>query len=212
MKDRKAWTQKTAAFFGAAFCLITIAAMEAQAQAGNARASGAERRTESMARKRDQYDRDTLDKGLKDKPLTPEEQRKALAVMAQVKHDFERIQAVYNEIVLAMAASKPLDNKFILDATAEVKKCASRLRSNLALPEPEHDEKGHKKTGDLDDDRMEESLLALRNHIMSFVTNPLFETSGVLDIELSKKASRDLDKIIEISHAINKSAHALRKK
>jgi hypothetical protein len=53
--------------------------------------------------------------------------------------------------------------------------------------------------------------MTLRKHIYDFVTNPLFESQGVLDLEQGRKASRDLDRIIELSESITKSGDKLKK-
>lgn len=58
---------------------------------------------------------------------------------------------------------------------------------------------------------IEESLMSLRKHIYDFVTNPLFESRGVLDLEQGRKAGRDLDWIIELSGSITKSGDKLKK-
>jgi hypothetical protein len=52
---------------------------------------------------------------------------------------------------------------------------------------------------------LEESLLKLRKHIYSFVTNPLFEAAPALDVKQADRAGRDLDSILELSEAIRRS-------
>ncbi len=121
----------------------------------------------------------------------------------QVKRDFEGLQAAYNKIVLAMAPGGRPDFDSILDSVDGVKKCAARLRANLALPRAK-DEEG-KARGGAGAARMEESLLLLRKHIYSFVTNPIFETAPVLNVEQARKAGRDLDMILELSESIRKN-------
>jgi NADP-dependent 3-hydroxy acid dehydrogenase YdfG len=49
------------------------------------------------------------------------------------------------------------------------------------------------------------AFMTLRKHIYDFVTNPLFESLGVVDLEQGIKAGRDLDRIIELSESITKS-------
>jgi len=53
---------------------------------------------------------------------------------------------------------------------------------------------------------MKASLLSLDGSIMSFIKNPIFKNSGVVDVEQAGKASRDLETIIELSNLINKDA------
>jgi hypothetical protein len=113
--------------------------------------------------------------------------------------------------VIAMSANETLDYKFISAATADLRKRASRLKSNLALPQPENNEPSQKREAEIDDEQMKSLLLLLRRRIASFVTNPLFETSGPLDIELSGKASLDLKKIVELCERIRKIADQLKK-
>jgi hypothetical protein len=60
-----------------------------------------------------------------------------------------------------------------------------------------------------DDRALKESLLRLDRSIMSFVTNPLFQQTKVLDANLSTRASRDLEDIIELSRAIRKGVERL---
>jgi len=66
-------------------------------------------------------------------------------------------------------------------------------------------------TNQLTEAEIKPLLVSLRSHIYNFVTNPLFETSGVIDVELSKKASNDLNQIIGFSESINKCADKLKK-
>ena len=59
-------------------------------------------------------------------------------------------------------------------------------------------------------EQIEESLMSLRKHIYDFVTNPLFESPGVLDLEQGRKAGRDLNTIIKLSESITKSGDKLK--
>jgi hypothetical protein len=95
--------------------------------------------------------------------------------------------------------------------TSEIKKRASRLEDNLALPDPDEDEKIQKNGMELNKDEIRVALLTLCNHIESFVTSPFFETPGVIDVQHSVKASRDLKGILELSGSIKKSATRLKK-
>ncbi|HWT01423.1 MAG TPA: hypothetical protein VN256_14335 [Pyrinomonadaceae bacterium] len=190
-------------------CLLAVLATPVLAQRGS-RASAMERRSEEMNRRRDQLEREMLLRGVEAKSEKAAE-KPAPQTVSQVKHDFERIQSIYNELVRALASNKPLDYKFVSDAAAEIKKCSSRLKSHLALPSSEEDGKTEKRQEEASDERIQPALLLLTTHIRSFVTNPLFETSGVLDVKLSSLASRDLKKIIELSDHIRKSADKINK-
>ncbi len=130
--------------------------------------------------------------------------RRAKAAVEKVKRDFHSLQAGYNKIVLAMAREGHPDLDSILETVSEVGKCAARLRGHLALPKAGGDE-GDKARDGVSTAQVEESLLTLRKHIYSFVTNPLFEGSGVLDVGQAGKAGHDLDMIIKLSEGIRRS-------
>ncbi|HYG79596.1 MAG TPA: hypothetical protein VD861_04370 [Pyrinomonadaceae bacterium] len=194
-----------------AVCFLIVLATPVLAQRSS-RSSGMERRSEEMNRRRDQLEREMLLRGVEAKSESEKaDEKPAPQTVSQVKHDFERIQAIYNELVRALASNKPLDYGFVSDAAAEIKKCSSRLKSHLALPSSEEDVKREKRQEEASDDRIQPELLLLTTHIRSFVTNPLFETSGVIDIKLSTLASHDLKKIIELSDHIRKRADKLNK-
>ena len=197
------------ALMAAAFCLMTISSNTVLAQRGGP--SAMERRAAEMNRRQEQLQREMQLRGIEGTDEEAADPKQPHLVIAQVKQDFERIQVIYNDILRAIAADSALDYKFVADATAEIKKRASRLKGNLALPQVEENEKDQKKQGEITDEQIKPSLLMLNNHIASFVTNPLFEASGVLDVEFSTKASRDLKRIIEISDAIRKSVEKLNK-
>lgn len=210
MKDCDVGNKNIVAF-GAMVCLITVITTPALAQSGASRPSSVGRRVDELKRQGENLDREALVRDLEEGPEKRSDQKRSQAITTQVKQDFARLQVVYNEIVLAMSANEALDYKFISVATAEIKKRASRLKNNLALPQPENNAASQKKEGEIDDGQMKGLLLLLRRHILSFVTNPLFESSGALDIELSSNASRDLKKIVELSERIRKSADQAKK-
>ena len=207
MKCYHAGVKHPAVWMTTALCFMTVLASPALAQRSS-RASSMERRSEEMNRRRDQLEREMLLRGVEPKSENAED-RPAPATVSQVKHDFERIQAIYNEFVRALASDKPLDYRFVSDATAEVKRCSNRLKTHLVLPSAENEGKSKKQQEDVSDERIQTALLLLTNHIRSFVTNPLFESSGAIDIKLSTMASQDLKKIIELSDQIRKRADKL---
>lgn len=186
-----------AAFFGF-HCTSEITALAQRTP------SSIQRRVDQLNRQGEQYERDNLGREVKDDRT---DRARSQALVA-VKKDLENLQAGYNQIVLAMAA-KPANETQILRTVGEINECSSRLKHNLALPQPKDDEnKAAEAT--TSPQPTEAPLMALRKHIYSFVMNPLFESPAVLDIEQARNASRDLDKIIEISESISKP-HARKK-
>ena len=170
-----------------------------------------ERLETENARTREMREREILRQGLGKRPQRAANLMYVQAVIAQVKQDFERIQVARNGIVRVASAGNALDYKFISDVTGEIKKRASRLESNLALPEPEQDQKSRNKAVELNEVQITAALLTLCNRIESFVKSPLFETPGVIDVQHSAKASGDLKSILELSSSIKKSAERLSK-
>ncbi|MFN2511043.1 MAG: hypothetical protein ABR568_06305 [Pyrinomonadaceae bacterium] len=165
------------------------------------------RRVEEMNRQAEQYEREGRSRSEKRDERRDRKPSRAAAV--QVREDFGRIQIIYNELVLAMSAGKILEDNFIADALEGINKSAIRLKSNLALPRIDDKENDQKKENGLEV-KLQRSLTLLCSHISNFVTNPLFESSGALDVELSIKASRDLDEIIELSDHLKKKTEKLK--
>ncbi|HEX5733993.1 MAG TPA: hypothetical protein VF131_14255 [Blastocatellia bacterium] len=171
------------------------------------RPSPVERRNDHMSRQREQHERETL-RGPDGKPQKPTDRKPSQSVIAEVKHDFERIQIAYNEIVVAMSHDRSPEHRLILDATAEIKKCADRLKKNLALPSPEN-KVGEKEKVALKQEEIKPSLQRLCLHIANFVTNPVFDNMAVVDVEQSGKASKDLEEIIRLSDMVWRSANEM---
>lgn len=190
---------------------MTTGAGAAFAQGGSTRPSPVERRIERLNRQSEQYDLEKSIRDMKRRPETPADRRRAQEAAQQIKHDFEGLQASYNQIVLVMAEKGGLNRKHdsVLRAVAEINKYSTRLKTNLALPRPK-DEKDEKARVVANNEQIEESLMTLRKHIYNFVTNPLFESPGLLDLEQGTKASRDLDRIIEVSESIKRSGDKLK--
>ena len=129
----------------------------------------------------------------------------------QINKDFKRMQIVNNDMMRAAHGSRALDYRSVSEATAEIKRCASRLKSNLVLPDIDKDEKRQKGRDATEAAQLIQALAALDQLIMSFVTNPVFKNAGVVDHQLSTKARRDLEDIIELSDRIKKNAEKLDK-
>jgi hypothetical protein len=134
------------------------------------------------------------------------------ALTAQVGQDFQRILILHNEIVRAVtAANNSLDYVFILAATTEIKKRASRLQSTLELQKPEPTEQNLQSQPEFNDAHIRDALIMLCKQIKSFVTNPIIESPGTVDTQQLAKARRDLENVVELSGAIKKGAERLSK-
>jgi hypothetical protein len=141
-------------------------------------------------------------------PVTPKDERQVKALMAQTEEDFTRILTLHNEIARALSAKQDLNYHFVSEATAEIRKRASRVQSTLALhltsddaPVKEHS-----------DEEMKDSLIKLCKEIRSFVTNPIIQNPNTVDAEQLPRARRDLESLIQLSGIIKKDADKLSKK
>jgi hypothetical protein len=135
----------------------------------------------------------------------------AQALTAQVGQDFGRILILHNEIVRAITGKRTLDYEFISDATTEIKKRATRLQSTLELHKPEPPEQSQERTPESTDAQLRDALIVLCKQIKSFVTNPIIETPGTVDVQQLAKARSDLESVVELSGAIRKGAERLSK-
>jgi hypothetical protein len=198
---------KTAGLLLSAFiCLVTPMTDPAYAQSGGSRPTAIERRVEHTNRETTEYERDRLNRELKEGGNKEGDRRRDQGAVIQVKQDFENLQARYNQIELAIASKQDLHQDSIMSAVAEINRSASRLKVNLALPRPKDDEDREAKSA-VALEQTDEALLMLTKRIYSFVTNPLFEASAALNVKHVGNARRDLDGIIEISERIVKAGN-----
>jgi hypothetical protein len=128
----------------------------------------------------------------------------------EIKEDFERIQVINSRDLQAGASGEGLDYKKVSDAAAEIKKRATRLKSNLFPAESEKQSKGKGQATE-DPQDLKSMLAALDRAITSFVTNPIFQNTKVVDPKDSTKAQHDLETVIKLSTRIKKDADQLNK-
>ena len=137
----------------------------------------------------------------------PKDRRQVEALMAQTEEDFNRIMTLHNEIARALASKNELNYQFVSDATAEIKKRASRVQHSLALGLSTEE---LEKREVLKDEPIKDSLVRLCNQIRSFVTNPSIENPQTINAEQITKARHDLESMIQLSGRIKKDADKLR--
>lgn len=206
-QGRKSFRRVVARFATvAAFALAASASLQAQ----QTPPSDPNRPTQDAFNRRDMRDREAA---LRIRAKSENKRAHALApeqLLAQIKEDYERIQALNNEMRRAARVAGVLDYKRISSVSAEVKKRATRLEENLLFPEPEEEAKKQKDGAGFDTEQMKASLSSLDELIVSFVTNPVFQ-SNALDAQQATKAGRDLREIIELSAEIRKAAEQLNK-
>jgi len=138
-------------------------------------------------------------------PNRPSDDKQIKAVVAQIEQDFSRILILHNKIARATSSDQALDHSFISDVAAEIKKRASRLQTTLALREPTNHQQSAEKPIEFDDEGLKATLRVLCKQIKSFVTNPVIESPGTVNLVELANARRDLESIIELSDQIKKN-------
>jgi len=132
------------------------------------------------------------------------------AALPQIKEDFEKLQLTDKQLMIAVFAKNELDPKYIAKASGEIQKRANRLIQNLAYPKPDEQKDKPRALDDLTDIRL--ALSKLDSAVMSFVTNPIFQSDRkVINAELAKKVSSDLQGVVRLSESIRRQANTLAK-
>ena len=141
---------------------------------------------------------------LKPLPAKKDDDSARLAVLKQIKEDFKNIQGLNNTMMANAWAHEELDYGYISDSISQIKSRATRLRSNLALPKAKDVEEKQLDLARAGVKEFRAALLLLDKSIMSFVTNPLFQKTSVVEVNLAAQASHDLKAIIELCGNLQK--------
>jgi hypothetical protein len=129
-------------------------------------------------------------------------------ILAEVNEDFSRLREIDEDIKTILSSNNALDFKHIAESTAEVKKRAIRLKTNLTLPAAKDDKR--QKIQNPGDD-LKPSLATLEGLMSSFLKNPIFSDTGAVDTQMAGRAKHDLDDILELSEKLRKSAEKMSK-
>jgi hypothetical protein len=128
--------------------------------------------------------------------------------LEQMQKDFVRLQVLNKSLLRAALGDTPLDPGFVSKSVAEIRERAERLNINLALPEAEKTI-APASTDAPAPNQLKPPVIRLGRLIFSFVDNPFFKEASVVDTQLTTKARRDLEDIIELSGQIKKSTEQL---
>jgi hypothetical protein len=155
----------------------------------------------------DEYDR-TLNLMKNDAKAARERRRN---LFPQINDDFQRIQIIHNEMVRMLQPDKSLNYDRLADLTDDMKKRGTRLRENLALPEPEKTEAERTHSEPVDEIHLKRTIADLHDVVVRFVANPIFKNLGVVDTKEVDAATNDLHNIINLSDEIKRDAKTLGK-
>jgi hypothetical protein len=144
-------------------------------------------------------------------PKNDPNDREVKAIAAQIEQDFNRILIRHNEIAALISSDKHIDNHYVSEATAEIKKRASHLQGILALRETESEQPNSQSPQEFNEVQVKEALFTLCKQIKGFVTNPVIENPGTVNADQLAKAKKDLESLIQLSGHISKDAEKLSK-
>jgi hypothetical protein len=161
-------------------------------------------------RQQSESEREWQLRNLGNEPEAAKDPKRLEEIKAEIEQDFQRILILHNELARFLLNNKPLNYDFVSEATAEIKKRASRLQRTLALTKPD-DEQNKDRYPDFADTRMRDEVAMLCNQIKSFVTNPVIEKPGTVNAPQLMQARRDLQDVIDLSGSLKKSADRLKK-
>jgi hypothetical protein len=146
------------------------------------------------------------------KPITgPKDDPARRVVLKQIREDFKDLQGLNNKMMAEAWAQPELDYRYISNMVSQIRGKATRLKSNLALPEIEDNKLKQTEDNFADEEKFRSALLQLDRHVMSFATNPLFQKPDVIEVGLANRASRDLAVVVELTGKLKRSAVRLGK-
>lgn len=130
------------------------------------------------------------------------------ALLKQTGDDFRQIQNINNKMMAQVYAAETIDYDRTSAAIAQINTKATRLKNNLALPNPKDVKKKDLTVSGVKE--FKAALLLMDRSIMSFVTNPIFRKPNVMEVESATRASQDLADIITLSATLKRTADNLK--
>ena len=189
----------------AAFTLLSPCATRAQSSSQSAREAQA-------AREARRIDMEMRQRALRHAERLKDAPRASVVdtgpTYEEVAENFEQLQ-LRNYSLARAAAAGPIDYAAVKKEAAEVRKRASRLKGYLMLPKPDDDARPEAKEQPSTPDGLKQAVASLDALVNAFVHNPVFQRPGVIDLEQSSKASRDLAGIIDLSDRVRRCAEGL---
>jgi hypothetical protein len=130
------------------------------------------------------------------------------ARLKQIRDDFKSIQDVNNRMMAQAWAGPEIDFATTASMLNEINSRAIRLKSNLALPNAAGPKRNQPNVSEVG--QFKSALLGMDRSLMSFVNNPIFRETKVVDIQIAARATQDLDYVIALSTDLKKVAGKLK--
>ena len=173
---------------------------------GNAQSTGSPR---DVVIESNRQEMDTL---LLRKPiLTASDVSVRMALLKQIGEDFRELQTLNNKMMEKVSTTQQVDYNEIAKILGQMATKASRLKTNLALPEAQQKKEKPASLEITDAAQLQGGLSKLDKTVMSFANNPIFQKVKVVDVQLAYRANGDLTTIIEQSGLLKKAATKLGK-
>ena len=144
-------------------------------------------------------------------PPTKEDNAARVMVMRQIGEDFKELQLLNNKMMSEAWAKEDLNYGFLSEMMSRIRGKASRLKENMALPQPAHLEKAHPVQSISNASDFRSALMLLDRTIMSFISNPLFKQANTIELQAGVNARRDLENVIDLTNELKKTAARLGK-
>ncbi len=124
-----------------------------------------------------------------------------------IADDFKALQ-VQNENLYKAAHSSEPDYGLIKTIAGQLKKCAERLKTNLALPES--DATSVNPSTPSTNSALQATTKTLNEQVADFVSSPLFDSVGTVNVQQATAAHDTLERIVKLSQSIRKGAANLK--
>jgi hypothetical protein len=141
-------------------------------------------------------------------PKDKESESMRFSRFKKIKDDFRALQSLNNKMMSDAWLQEALNYSRIAEMISKIRGKANDLKESLSLPES--DEKTSKTPTVTTPREFRQELLLLDKTIISFVTSPVFQATNTVDINLAKKASADLERVISLSSDLKQNAQKLR--
>jgi hypothetical protein len=142
-------------------------------------------------------------------PKDKESESMRVSRFKKIKEDFRDLQSLHNKMMADAWLHDTLDYSSIAEMVSKIRNRANDLKEGLSLPESEEPVAAKMPTVTTVR-QFREQLLLLDKSIMGFVTNPVFQAANTVDVNLAKKASADLERVILLTADLKRNSQKLR--
>ena len=128
--------------------------------------------------------------------------------LALIGEDLNYLESAGQRLSLTASRGGALDLKAVGKTASEVARRAGRLQDSLALPNPKQGAREREERAITNPGQLREALSALSALMADAVRNPVLK-GYLLEPEMSDKAWRDLDEIVELSGRVKAGSRML---